>query len=262
MAKKQKHPFLFFGHEPGDWAEGAQLWFLRFVATPTDEDRARLGEVAGELLHGKPLAIESLLFAREGPWAALFSEDNDEQPFAVAGKLFLAFHELAPIAEVILATAREPGYSGWDSWTAKQQALPSVFSGVRLPSGDEHTRIDTHFRTRGTDDDYPARCEAEPVIAVEASESFDRAYRTKAEACFWPRWRACWPRPRGVASPRFCRFAPGWAGRPSSASKRPTRSAPTTVSAAPPTAGWSLHCRWRTTKPGSQSWILARMRPG
>ena len=181
---KEKHPFLFYGHTPGDWTEGPQLWLIRFVEGISEEKRGKLGEVAAELLHGQSLAIERLDFATEGPWAALTSEESDHEPFPIAAKLLVAFHQLAPIAEVILATAREEGYSGWDRWSEKQQPLPSVFRGVLEPTGDEQVRIDIYFRTRGTDDDYPDRCEAEPTIPVEPSPAFEHAYRSGADRLF------------------------------------------------------------------------------
>ncbi len=40
---QQKHPFLFFGHSPGDWAEGPQLWFIRFAKLISEKNRGKLG---------------------------------------------------------------------------------------------------------------------------------------------------------------------------------------------------------------------------
>jgi len=186
MAKKTRtYPFRFYGHHPEDWAEGPQMWLLRFVAPPSPEQRVALGRATAEAAFEGAFDLDHFWFS-DGAWAVVTSEDDvPESVFDAMGGFAERLHAIAPVAEVILATAKGLGDSSWDRWSGKAEPLPSVFGGVIVPSGDRHVRVDAYYHGGALGDPgYAERCDACDPVPVGQDEGFAAARRERFRALF------------------------------------------------------------------------------
>jgi hypothetical protein len=186
MARKTRtFPFRFYNHEPEEWGEGSQMWLLRFVEPVTAAQRVALGQATGEAAFDGSFDAEDLWFG-DGTWAALTTEDDREGAvFEAAGPFLQKLHALAPIAEVILATAKGVGTSAWDRWSATIEPLPSVFGGVIVPTGDHYVRLDAYYfgQQLGVAD-YNECCEAVEPVAVAEDQGFATAREQRFQELF------------------------------------------------------------------------------
>jgi len=186
MARRERvHPFRFYGHHPEDWAEGPQMWLLRFVEPPSPEQRVALGRATAEAAFDCSFELEDFWFS-EGVWAAVTSEDDvAEKIFDAMGRFSERLHAIAPIAEVILATAKGIGDSPWDRWSHKVEPLPSVFGGIVVPTGDRHVRLDAYYHGGAQNDPgYTDRCDACEPVPVGEDEGFTAARRSRFQELF------------------------------------------------------------------------------
>ncbi len=138
------YPFLFYGHAPGDFAEGANaghFWEIRFVRAGNDEELRAVATAWADALAGSPVATVDWHFA--GPWAlarcgedAPSGDDHHRRFFAAVEKAMRAVHAVLPIAEVVFGNGRGAGVGPWDAWSHAEQAWPSPY-----PEFEDYTRF-------------------------------------------------------------------------------------------------------------------------
>jgi hypothetical protein len=126
-------PFLYFGHAPFDWYEGANLGHIvevQLTSLPSPPKREYIANLFEERFAKGPASIETKqpwLWA--GPYFCFsFGErwsGAGRAAFSALTDFLLELHRSAPIAEVSLWSAREPGDSRWHVWTLAQRPLPS-----------------------------------------------------------------------------------------------------------------------------------------
>ncbi len=126
-------PFLYFGHAPFDWYEGANLGHIvevQLTSSPSMLQREHLAGIFEERFAKGPAEI-----AANQPWqwtgryfCFTFGErwsGAGRAAFSALTDFLLELHRFTPIAEVSLWSAREAGDSRWHNWTLTQQPLPS-----------------------------------------------------------------------------------------------------------------------------------------
>lgn len=156
-------PFRFYGIEPRDWFEGANLghlYELQFVKAPSAATRRSIAEAFEAAAFASPVDVDADPWRWSGAWVALFvgerSAGDARGTFEAMGELCKAIHAVAPLAQVVFHGARERGTDGWDAWSVKQQ---EPTPGPAWPG------LDTSMGAYGTE--RPAR---------KASVSTDKAF--------------------------------------------------------------------------------------
>ena len=137
-------PFLFYGRRPTDWVDGAGMghaYEVRFREPPCAERRAWIALIFETSLHATVVAPPdaSRPFQWSGQWALLcvgerraWGQNFDrERFFDDMAKTFVALHQVAPIAEVVMGNARRRGDNRWDLWSHAQQRRPSTHPPFR-----------------------------------------------------------------------------------------------------------------------------------
>jgi len=133
------YPFRFYGHAPADWAEGANAghaWEVRFESAPGAATRVELARAWAGAVHNSPVATAAWVSA--GDWALIrVGEDEPEDCEDLPGhyKAFFdgveaglrALHAVAPLVEVVFGNGTGGGTGAWESWSRKQQPLPSAY---------------------------------------------------------------------------------------------------------------------------------------
>ncbi len=145
--KSAEHPFLAYGLDPLDFAEGANMghtYVVRFRAAPDTPARTEITEAFVAALKKAPVEITPERWQWQDEWV-LFSvgeiHEDDEDDFSYTGyfwdvcKALMRVHELAPITEATYLNSKEPNpESEWEAWTLKTQTAPTKwpFGNVSL----------------------------------------------------------------------------------------------------------------------------------
>lgn len=126
-------PFLYFGHAPADWYEGANLGHIvevQLTSSPSLLQREYIAGLFEERFAKGPADISpSQPWQWAGPYFCFtFGErwsGAGRAAFSALTDFLLELHRHTRIAEVNLWSAREPGDSRWHVWTLSQQRVPS-----------------------------------------------------------------------------------------------------------------------------------------
>lgn len=126
-------PFLYFGHAPRDWYEGANLGHIvevQLTSSPSALQRETIAGIFEErFAKGPAEASSNQPWQWAGPYFCFtFGErwsGAGRAAFSALTDFLLELHRFAPIAEVSLWSARESGDSRWHIWTLAQRPLPS-----------------------------------------------------------------------------------------------------------------------------------------
>lgn len=126
-------PFLYFGHAPADWYEGANFGHVVEVQlrdSPSAQQRETLATLFEHRFAKGPVTVSP-----RQPWSwsgAYFCFSFGERwsgagksAFSAVTDFLLEVHRQTPIAEAQLWSARENGDSRWHLWTLTQRAHPS-----------------------------------------------------------------------------------------------------------------------------------------
>jgi hypothetical protein len=150
-------PFLFYGRRPADWVDGAgmgHVYEVRFREPLATDRRSWVALVFETALHDTVVSPPDAghPFHWSGHWALLCVGErriwgqafDHDRFFEDMTKTFLALHQIAGIAEVVMGNARRRGDSRWDRWSHAQQRRPS-----------SHPPFPAYRRVYGLDDaDY------------------------------------------------------------------------------------------------------------
>jgi len=181
MAKKRTDfPFLFYGNPPDSCHRGPQqLFLIRFAEPPSSELLGKLGAEAALGLHATGVVLSAEFGEgsdEDRRWAGFFTRVDGSDPtwpaFRAMPPCLERLHALAPIAEVLLATATDGQSSDWELFSVKQQERPSPIEGIVTESGEAFTRLDPWRRE--ADEAYAAACQARRV-QTRASAAFNQA---------------------------------------------------------------------------------------
>lgn len=140
------YPFLFYGHRPAEWTEGANaghFYELRFVRRGTPDELRAAAAAWVAALAGTPVVSVDWTFA--GDWALVRcgeeipsrGDTHFEQFFSGIDRAMRAVHAALPLAEVVMGNARGGGTSAWDDWSRSQQPWPSPYPAFDV----EYTRF-------------------------------------------------------------------------------------------------------------------------
>ena len=128
-----KYPFLFYGANPDDWAEGANgghVFDLRFVEAPSAATRLRIAETFERAAYKTVVDPDGDAWRWAGAWVFVTVGESDSGEghfFGGMQKLLKTLHETVPLAEVIYWGVREwSSYSDkWTKWSISQQPKPT-----------------------------------------------------------------------------------------------------------------------------------------
>jgi hypothetical protein len=167
------YPFRYYGRQPLDWFEGANLghlFELVFVETPTLEQKTQIARVFETMLAGGPAEPSDAPWLFSGRFAAFrFGErwhDGARAAFSRVADLALAIHRIATLEAVYFRNARGAGDSAWDAWSTSSASHPPA--GPRFPPYE-----DIGFYKRANDPTLP------DAAADPAFEDARRAARTE-----------------------------------------------------------------------------------
>src|SRR5262245_45258283 len=116
-------PFRFYGAAPDDRFDGLQDYELRFVRSPTPDERLRLAHAFEGALADEPSVKSADIWPREGwwwseHWALCPVKRASDAGFDEAMQRALrAIDEVVPLEEVVNLTARTRGGDPWSDWS-------------------------------------------------------------------------------------------------------------------------------------------------
>lgn len=125
------HPFLFWGHSPTDWFEGANeghIYEVRFVNPPDGSARKAVARELTVALRAGSAVLGSTPLQWSGAWMLVFFGERRagtaRAAFAQVAEALAKVHRVVPIAEVVMLSARAPGASPWDQYTEATARRP------------------------------------------------------------------------------------------------------------------------------------------
>jgi hypothetical protein len=201
-------PFRHYGHAPRDWYRGLHSWSVLFQEPVPTTARREMGRLVASALDS--IRIEDQLFSEDGRrWVLAILEEGvaPREVFSAVDQALISVHAIAPIEEVVMATAQAAD-SEWHRFSIAQRPVPGIFHSVVCASA-EYDRWDYALYGDGA---YRDACESSEPIEAAPDEDFEAGVDAFAEAAWRVRTEEALARlardPRIVISDRSPRELP------------------------------------------------------